>query len=368
MATTSTPPFSARITELLRTEHRVSQTKLGSLGPKDLADLRSVASGRSLPDQRVKALALLAATGAPGATSTSVATVLRAALADRSASAEVRAAGATWLSRSQAKGADTALLACLAVEEEASVAHKIVAGLARSGGATAAKRLLALADKLPAAVGAGVGDGVRAHAAFAAAVLACRFGLKGPLPALVPASAHLPAPAAPAEAVAVAVNSASAAQPEDALRVVEQTLADSFGVAGTHDSVYFLTCGGRRLALVAGARLRGPLADLLARPSVLGYVAELAEADGSSSVSTLVLAWPDGAGGLHLSVNRVSGRAEYAGQASVDGDALVLQLDAVVGPGATETSISGSVRGGRLDGLQVRTGQRSARQMPTAVD
>ena len=71
MATTSTI-LSPRITELLRTEHRVSQTKLGSLGPKDLADLRSVASGRSLPDQRVKALALLAATGSPGSTSASV--------------------------------------------------------------------------------------------------------------------------------------------------------------------------------------------------------------------------------------------------------------------------------------------------------
>ena len=361
MATTSTT-LSPRITELLRTEHRVSQTKLGSLGPKDLADLRSVASGRNQPDQRVKALALLAATGNPGTTSASVGTVLRNALADRSASPEVRAAGATWLSRNRIKGADSALLASLAVEDEASVAHKIVAGLARSGGATAIKRLAALADKLPAAVGAGVADGLQAHARFAAVVLACRFGLKGHPPLPVAASAHLPAPAA------AATQAATAARPEDALRVLEQTLADNFGVDGSHDGVFFLTCGGRRLALVAGAGLRGPLADLLLRPSVLGYVAELAEADGSSSVSTLVLAWPDGAGGLQVSVNRLSGRAEYAGQARVEGDTLLLQLDAVAGPGATETSITGSLQGGRLDGLQVRTGQRSARQLPTALD
>ena len=356
MATsTSTTSLSPRITELLRTEHRVSQTKLGSLGPKDVADLRSVASGRSLPDQRVKALALLAATGS----SASVGTVLRNALADRSASPEVRAAGATWLSRNQIKGADTALLASLAVEDEASVAHKILAGLARSGGSAAIKRLAALADKLPAA---GAADSLPAHARFAAAVLACRFGVKSPTPVLVPASAYLPAPDA------AAIQTASAARPEDALRVLAQTAADSFGVDGSHDGVFFLPCGGRRLALVAGAGLRGPLADLLLRPSVLGYLAELAEADGSSSVSTLVLAWPDGAGGLQLSVNRLSGRAEYAGQAKVEGDSLVLQLHAVTGPGATETTITGSVQGGRLDGLQVRTGQRRARQMPTALD
>ena len=353
MATTSTT-LSPRIIELLRTEHRVSQTKLGSLGPKDLADLRSVAAGRSLPEQRVKALGLLAATVDRSQPSSSVITVLRAALADRSASPEVRAAGATWLSRSQVKGADTALLASLAVEDEASVAHKIVAGLARSGGATAIKRLAALAGRLPA--------GVQQHAAFAAVLLAFRFGLKGHTPALAASSEQLPAPEA------AAVQLATAAAPEDALRVVGQTVADSFGVVGTHDSVYFLTCGGRRLALVAGAGLRGPLADLLLRPCVLGYVAELAEADGSASVSLLVLAWPDGAGGLHLCANRLSGRAEYAGQAQVDGDSLVLQLDAVAGPGANQTSLSGRVQGGRLDGLQVRTGQRSARQLPTAVD
>ena len=357
-STSTTTTLSPRITELLRTEHRVSQTKLGSLGPKDLADLRNVASGRSWPDQRVKALALLAATGSPGSTSASVGTVLRNALADRSASPEVRAAGATWLSRNRIKGADSALLASLAVEDEAAVAHKIVAGLARSGGATAIKKLAALANTLPA----GVGEGVQAHARFAAVVLACRFGVKGHPPVPVPVSAHLPAPAA------AAMQAASAARPEDALRVLEQTLADNFGVDGSHDGVFFLTCAGRRLALVAGAGLRGPLADLLLRPSLLGYVAEQAEADGSSSVSTLVLAWPDGAGGLQVSVNRLSGRAEYAGQARVEGDALVLQLDAVAGPGATETSISGSVQGGRLDGLQVRTGQRSARQLPTALD
>ena len=265
------------------------------------------------------------------------------------------------------------MLASLAVEDEASVAHKILTGLARSGGATAIKKLAALADKLPAAVGASVGagagvsvvDGLQAHARFAAVVLACRFGLKGYPPVPVPASAHLPAPAG--AATQAATQAASAARPEDALRVLEQTLADNFGVDGSHDGVYFLTCGGRRLALVAGAGPRGPLADLLLRPSVLGYVAELAEADGSSSVSTLVLAWPDGAGGLQVTVNRLSGRAEYAGQARVEGDALVLQLDAVAGPGATETSITGSLQGGRLDGLQVRTGQRSARQLPTAL-
>ena len=70
----------------------------------------------------------------------------------------------------------------------------------------------------------------------------------------------------------------------------------------------------------------------------------------------------------HLCANRLSGRAEYAGQAQVDGDSLVLQLDAVAGPGASQTSLSGRVQDGRLDGLQVQTGQRSARQLPTAVD
>lgn len=339
-----------RVADILHSEHRVSQTKLRGLSVKDASELHAIASGARAPEFRVKALTVLAATGQPAAGD-----VFRDALRDSAAGFEVRAAGATWLSRLGGMAAEGALMESLAVEALPIVQHKIVAGLARVGSEASLRRL---ADAVQA-----MDPAVREHAQFAQSVIAYRAGMAGFELPVVDAAQRLPAPP-------VADTSARmvAARPEDALRVVEQTAADSYGVAGDTDGVAMIQCGRRNLAAVIDAPLRAAPADRLARPQIAGYVAVQAETDGSFATGLLILTWPNDAGGAHVSLNRLSGRAMYVGEAKLDGDTLRFHLDAVRAPGATETTVSGTLVGGRIVEMEVASGQTTERMRPTPVE
>ena len=93
-----------------------------------------------------------------------------------------------------------------------------------------------------------------------------------------------------------------------------------------------------------------------------------AEADASFATALLILAWPNDAGGVHVSLNRLSGRAMYVGEAKIDGEALRFQVEAVRAPGATETTVAGTLVGGRLADMQVATGQTLKRLRPVPME
>jgi hypothetical protein len=339
-----------RVAEILQTEHRVSQTRLGSLGAKDRAELRAIAGGARLPELRVKAMSVLAASRDPASSE-----VFRQALADPSAGPEIRAAGATWLSRVGGMAVEGALLDSLAIEEQPIVQHKLVAGLARVGTDASLRHLQTTIERTSPAV--------REHAEFARSVVAFRNHVPGFELPVLDAAARLPASGALDPNVRM-----STAQPEVALRIVEQTLGDSFGVVADHDGMALLQCGRRQLATVMDQQLRGSVQELLSRPAILGLVAVQAETDLSYATSLIILSWPDAAGALHVSVNRLTGRPMYAGEIKVDGDALRFTLDAVRGPGATETSVTGTLVRGRVEALEVVSGRTIERMRPTPME
>lgn len=339
-----------RVADLLNTEHRVSQTKLHGLSVKDRTQLDAIAAGERSPVYRVKALAALAATRDPAAAES-----FRGALDDAAADFTVRAAGATWLARQGGMAAEGALIERLAVEEMPVVQHKIVSGLTRVGSEASLRRLAdAVQSRDPA---------VRDHARFAQAVIACRTGTAGfELPPPDP-SLRLPAPAA-----AETSSAASDTRPEDAVRMLEQTVGDSFGVSGDPEGVVALRCGRRNLSVVIDAPVRRGAADRLARPAVAGFVAMQAEADASFATALLVLTWPNSRGGVDVSVNRLSGRTMYVGEGQLDGDTVRFRLDAVQAPGATETTVTGTLTGGRLSELNVAAGRTLERSRPTPME
>ena len=152
------------------------------------------------------------------------------------------------------------------------------------------------------------------------------------------------------------------------LRILDHTAADSFGVVADHDGVALLQCGRRNLALLIDQQLRGPVQELASRPAVLGLVALQAETDLSYATSLIILSWPAASGGLNVSVNRLTGRPMYAGEIEIDGDVLRFRLDAVRGPGATETSITGALVQGRVEGLEVVSGRTVERMRPTPME
>ena len=187
-------------------------------------------------------------------------------------------------------------------------------------------------------------------------MIAYRAGLAGFELPVLDATRRLPAPAIANTAVHI-----SDARPEDALRVVEQTRADSYGVVGDTEGVAMIQCGRRNLAVAIDAPLRATPVKRLAGPTIAGLVAVQAEADGSFATSLLILTWPNSEMGVHVSVNRPSGRVMYFGEGKIDGDAIRFQLDAVNGPGATETTVTGTLAGGGLTDLKISSGKTMER-------
>jgi hypothetical protein len=338
-----------RVADLLHTHHSVSRTKLRGLSVKDSAELRAVAMGTQAPEYRIKALSVL------GESRDSVAAdVFRVALADGAADPEVRAAGATWLSRLGGMAAEGALLDRLAVEELPIVLHKIVAGLARVGSEASLRRLSDIAR--------GMDPAVREHAHFAQAVIAARAGASGFESPAIDESLRLPAGAA------TGTFTSSPIEPEEAVRILEQTAGDNFGVEGHPESVVSVKCGRRNLAVVVDMFLRHGMRERLSRPAIAGYVAVRAETDGSYATGLLVLARPSGSKRLYVSVNRLSGRIMYFGEGDLDDDAFHFRLDAVRAPGATATTMTGTLTGQGLADLRGTSGQTLERARPTPME
>jgi hypothetical protein len=339
-----------RVADILHSEHRVSQTRLAGLSGRDAAELRAIAIGEQSPELRIKALNALAATG-----SVSSAEVFQRALRDTAAGVEVRAAGATWLSRLGSMGAEGALIGSLAVEEQPIVQHKILAGLARVGSVGSLQRLTdGVASMDPA---------VREHARFAQSVIAYRNGITGFELPVIEAASRLPARAA-----TLGSSGMAPARPEDGHRVIEQTASDSYGVAGAPDNVALVQCGRRNFAVLLHEPLGRAIDNALARPSIAGLVALRAETDGSFATALLLMCWPSEGYGVHISVNRLSGRTMYFGEGTLDGKAMRFTLDAVRAPGATATTVTGTVEGGRITQMSVALGETIERLRPTPME
>ena len=324
------------VAAMLRGEHRADRDAIGELGPADTGELREIAGGTVHPEYRIKAMALLAET-APEPD------LFRTALRDDTADVTVRAAGATWLSRSAAPHAEADLLSALANESEPVVRHKIIAGLARVGGEDA---LPVLSDL------AGSDQNVASHAAFARSVIAYRAGITGYEPPATGESELLPAPEyAPAS---------------QALETVE-TIPDGSYLSGdtygliVGPSVAGLRCGGRQLVVAIDLTA---LARLLTTPTVAALVASKAESDGSLHTSMLVLCSPAGDNTARVAVHRTSGTPAFTGSATVSGTSISFQLTAVRAPGASRATITGTISSGSLEDLTVSAGEAVPKLSP----
>jgi hypothetical protein len=307
----------------LRGAHRAA---IGNLGPADTGELREIADGTVHPEYRARALALLAET-APEPD------LFRDALRDDAADVTVRAAGATWLSRFGAPGAEAALLSALANESAIPVRHKIIAGLARVGGE----------DSLPALSDLAESDqNLASHAAFARSVIAHRAGIAGYEPPAAAGSEPLPAP-----------DDAAAAQALETYETVPdgcQLSGDTYGLI-VGPSVAGLRCGGRQLAVAIDLTA---LARLLTTPTVAALVASRAGSGGSPHTSMLVLCSPAGDNTARVAVHHTSGTPAFTGSAMVSGATVSFRLTAVRAPGARRTTITGTISSGVLDDLKVR--------------
>jgi hypothetical protein len=343
-------PLRPRVAEILHHEHRVNPTMLRVLNATDAAELRAIAEGSRDPQLRVKAMSILATARDLTATD-----IFRAALQDRAASHEVRAAGATWLSRLGGMGAEGLLLDTLRVDDVPIVQHKIVAGLARIGGDATLRQLSSIIERIDPTV--------REHARFVQSIVAFRTGTSGFELPVIDVPARLPASTSATDLAPISV-----ARPEVALTVLAQTGDDAYGVAADHDSVALFQCGRRKLAIVMTTQLRGPPKDVLSRPTIAGLIALQAETDGSFSTDLLIMCWPNGVSGVHISVNRLTGRAMYFGEGELDSDSVRFKIDGVRGPGATETTIIGALVGGRWEAFTVSLGRTTERLRPTPMD
>jgi hypothetical protein len=116
-----------------------------------------------------------------------------------------------------------------------------------------------------------------------------------------------------------------------------------------------------------GAQSRGSI-EALARPSIAGYVAIRAEVDGSFSTGSVVLSWPNGQGGLHISVNRTSGTSEYFGEGTLDDGGVRFTLDAVRRPGAIPATVKGRLVAGHIAELSVASAPADQRVRLTPVE
>jgi hypothetical protein len=344
-----TTELHPRISEILTSEHHVSHATLQSLSADESAQLHSIALGGLAPEQRVKALTVLAASRNPAGNE-----VFRKALTDKTADFKVRAAGATWLSRLTGTTAEGSLIESLGSETIPIVQHKIIDGLARVGSETALQRLTDMVHALD--------PEVRGHAQFVQSVIAYRTGRAGFDLPVIDAAQRLPAPSALGTTARMTV-----AQPQDAQHVIGQTTQDNYGVVGDPNHVGMIQCGRRVLAAVLDAAPNVASGERLTRPAIAGLVAVRAEVDGSFSTGLLVLTWPNNAGGIHISLNRPSGRTMFFGEGKLEGDSVHFKLDAVRAPGAAETTVTGSVSGGRIIDMHTTTGAITERGHPTPM-
>jgi HEAT repeat protein len=321
------------VAAMLSGEHRAEREGTGELGSADIGELREIAGGTVHPEYRLKAMALLAETAVEP-------DLFRAALQDDTADDTVRAAGATWLSRSTAPDAEAVLLSALANETTTSVRHKIVAGLARVGGEDA---LPALSDL------AGSDQNLAAHAAFAQSVVAYRAGIAG---------YELPVESEPLPAQ----DDAPASQTLETYETIpdgSHLLGDTYGLI-VGPSVAGLRCGGRQLAVAIDLTA---LARLLTTPTLAALIASKAESDGSPHTSMLVLCSPAGYNTARVAIHRTSGTPVFTGSAQVSGMSVSFQLTAFRAPGARRTTITGTISSGVLEDLKISAGEVSKLRM-----
>jgi HEAT repeat protein len=326
------------VAELLQTKHRVQPAARAATRDRQDADqLIQIATGALHPEYRTKAMSVLGTqAGSTG--------VLRQALDDRAAPDIVRAAGATLLSRSGSDEAEDALIAALSDETSTAVRHKIVAGLARVGGNAAYRALGELSGQ----------DGALAeHARFARTLIGYRIG--APTEPIVIAPDDLAPGDQDGDAVWANADDSLAAD------ITGDIAADSYGIPLERAGVATVDCQGQRWALVLS------IPEDPDRPAIAGVIALQSAVDSSYSTDSVVLWHPKQAGPADISIHRLDGRAEYAGEARPDGDTVEFRIDTVRGPGAVEKTVEGTLQAAGFTQLTVRSGVRLASRQPVAM-
>jgi hypothetical protein len=266
----------------------------------------------------------------------------RAALRDPGARDTVRAAAATWLSRSAADEAEAALLAALAAERSVPVRHKIVAGLARVGGEDALSALGELTGPDP---------DLAAHATFARSVIAHRAGIPGYEPATAEESTLLPVPDGTPDRNLL---ESGGAVPAAVLP------GDTYGLILGPEAAG-VRCGRRRIVVAIDLTA---LTRLLTTPTMAALAAIRDPADGSLHTGLLALCWPASDNTAHVAVHRPHGTPAFAGTAKVAGTSVSFRLTAVHAPGARSGTVTGTITSGVLEHLTVRFGPALRRLAP----
>lgn len=206
---------------------------------------------------------------------------------------------------------------------------------------------------------------VATQAAFAAALISHREGLKGndlPMPAT---SRYLKLPEDAARPIIVA-----RAADSDAELCLRSLASQPFGIEYAEQPMYQLRCGRSVLLILINREFAGPeaVAKARERKAFLGVVATRIEETGSYSVTFLMLTSPARAKGkIDLLVTRTTGEPVFGGTIRVLRESARFDLRAISRPGAAGIEIGGTLAGGKLEITNARSAlfaQVAKRQPP----
>jgi hypothetical protein len=332
---------SERLTDVFNAQHLIPRQTLRELDARDLRELESSVLGEAHRPYRIRAMdALVAARGA-GAIK-----ALAQVLANEDEDPTVRAAAASQLGRA-GPPAETPLLSALEAASEPTILVSVAGALGKVGTAAAIEPLRTLADR---------DDAVGQQARFAATIIAFRERRPGHEPPQVADSDVLPVPERDRAPV-----SYRPLRQDEALTAFEDLRQDSFGVPLAPESAFRIDCARERF-LVALEEKPATLEE----PTLAGLVARRSYAQGTYSVSWLVLTWPGEDGAVQVGVYRPSGHQVLAGTARLEGEQATFELRSVRGRGNLAVEVHGTVERGRITALEGTTGhERAERGEPT---
>lgn len=264
-----------------------------------------------------------------------------------------KAAAAVALGRVATPLAEQTLLRNL-VDTADSALQEVLLSLGRIGGpgAIAAIDAVRLAPRHPAA----------RTAAYAAALIAHRFGLPGhelPLPA---AGDLLPLPAGQTRPIEF-----GPAESTDPREVLESMKGQPYGIEFDAAALTWVRCAGEVNVICPNREFLGPaVRELQKRPAIPALVALQSPETGEHSVSYVVFSRPAGVDEVALTVHRCTGKLALAGGARITGSRLHFELGSVRHPGAWAVLLRGSLEDGRFqvtEGIGSTTPEK--RRMPT---
>jgi hypothetical protein len=256
---------------------------------------------------------------------------LGSVLRDRRESQSTRSAAAIALGRIASRDSQQVLLANLPTSEPV-IQTEILHGLGRIGGpeTLAAIETLRLSE-----------DRGKESAAFAAALIAHRWGLEGHELPLPPEEHLLKIRAEKSEPVRV-----SPLTSEQAAKVIADLARQPYGIEYDPERLVRLECAWGRNVVCPNREFTSPgsVVRLAERKALAGVVALESPETGDYSVSYLLLVAPKGRSARILAP-RCSGREALAGTGEVVDDRLEFHLRAVERPGAFPIELDGEFTG-----------------------